>query len=259
MRVLGAGYSLFKFCLEDDNGFHIQFTDPDTVEFVSRVSGFRNGNTVFLNQLRFSKSAKYSNVNIVEACKLIATEIIDSTKDSSTPVENVFISGDYSMKSSKLKPIKLGVSDIKKGLNTTNFWSDVNVNNAILLASANPEKGVLPIKLGSEYNRDRYDVMRIRPTMYVGMDGLEKMLHIELLDQYLSGVEIGDLIISEHNDILFCYVGEDWYIKVNSDNTIDTYIMSNSVNPKAAENEINQVRNIIESRVNSFNVNTMKV
>ena len=259
MRVLGAGYSLFKFCLEDDNGFHIQFTDPDTGEFVSRVSGFRNGNTVFLNQLRFSKSAKYSNVNIVEACKLIATEIIDSTKDSSTPVENVFISGDYSMKSSKLKPIKLGVSDIKKGLNTTNFWSDVNVNNAILLASANPEKGVLPIKLGSEYNRDRYDVMRIKPTMYVGMDGLEKMLHIELLDQYLSGVEIGDLIISEHNDILFCYVGEDWYIKVNSDNTIDTYIMSNSVNTKAAENEINQVRNIIESRINSFNVNTMKV
>ena len=96
--------------MEDENGFHVQFTDPDTGEFVSRVSGFRNGNSVFLNQLRFSKSAKYSNANVVEACKLIATDIISSTKDSSTPVENVFISGDYSMSNSGLKTINFPAS-----------------------------------------------------------------------------------------------------------------------------------------------------
>ena len=51
MRIGGAGSSLFDFCLENENGFHVRLTNPITGNFISRVSGFRNGNTVVLNQL----------------------------------------------------------------------------------------------------------------------------------------------------------------------------------------------------------------
>ena len=42
MRIGGAGESLYDFCLDNDNGFHIRFCNPVTGGFVSRVSGFRN-------------------------------------------------------------------------------------------------------------------------------------------------------------------------------------------------------------------------
>lgn len=46
MRIKGAGADLFDFCLRNDAGFHIRFSTNDG-RFVSRVSGFRVGNTVF--------------------------------------------------------------------------------------------------------------------------------------------------------------------------------------------------------------------
>ena len=91
MRIGGAGKSLFDFCLEDDNGFHIRFVNPKTGKFVSRVSGFRNGNTVFLNELRFSEDSEYTNKDVVEACKLIARELIEVSKESELPIDNVVV------------------------------------------------------------------------------------------------------------------------------------------------------------------------
>lgn len=258
MRVLGAGYSLFKFCLEDENGFHIKFTDPETGEFVSRVSGFRNGNTVFLNQLRFSKSNKYTNKDVVEACQLIAKEIINASRTSETPIDNVVISGDLSMSESKLPMISLGVRNIKSGLSNTNFYSDVK-SSAILLASVGKPGELVPVVLGKGKNKDRYDVARIKPAMFIGEDGTEHIQQIEMLDQFLSGIEVGDVDIREHEDILFCYVGEDWYIKVNTDKKVEVYIMNNSNNVKEAQREVELVRQVIEARLQVVNADTMKV
>ena len=258
MRVLGAGYSLFKFCLKDENGFHIKFTDPDTGEFVSRVSGFRNGNTVFLNQLRYSKSGKFTNKDVVEACQLIASELVNATKMCETPIDNVVISGDYSMEGSKLPMVNLGVRNIKSGLSNSSFYSDVK-STAILLASSGKSGELVPVILGDAKNKIRYDVSRMKPAMFIGQDGIEHIQQIEVIDQFLSDVEVGDLTINEYDNILFCYVGEDWYIKVNNDKSIDTYIMDNSNNVKEAQKELEQVRQIIEARLQVVDSVTMKV
>ena len=57
MRIGGIGEGLFLFALMNNNWFHIRFEDPITHEYISRVTGFRNGNTLFLNQLRDSNRA----------------------------------------------------------------------------------------------------------------------------------------------------------------------------------------------------------
>ena len=51
MRIGSIGEGLFLKCLTDKNWFHIRIEDPITHEYISRISGFRNGNTVYLNQL----------------------------------------------------------------------------------------------------------------------------------------------------------------------------------------------------------------
>ena len=60
MRIGGVGKDLFDFCIENPAGFHIRFSSEDG-KFVSRVSGFRKGNTVFLNELRNSVLEGYSD------------------------------------------------------------------------------------------------------------------------------------------------------------------------------------------------------
>ena len=63
MRSFGKGDNLFRFCNLDPRGFHITFTDEEG-NYLSRVSGFRNGNTVFLNELRYSVDGRYSNEDV---------------------------------------------------------------------------------------------------------------------------------------------------------------------------------------------------
>ena len=65
--------------------------------------------------------------------------------------------------------------------------------------------------------------------------------------------------VNEHDDILFCYVGEDWYIKVNNAKKVEVYIMNNSNNIKEAQREVEQVRQVIEARLQVVNADTMKV
>ena len=97
MRIGGAGSSLYDFCLNNDHGFHIRFCNPITGGFVSRVSGFRNGNTVFLNQLRTSTDSRYTNEDVIEACKLVAQELVELSRGSNSPIDNVVVTNDYAM------------------------------------------------------------------------------------------------------------------------------------------------------------------
>ena len=86
MRIGGVGESLFDFCLGNTNGFHILFRDSQAVEYIFRVSGFRNGNTVFLNGLRVSCNLDaYSNEEVVAACQRVAELLIEKSKESTCP------------------------------------------------------------------------------------------------------------------------------------------------------------------------------
>jgi len=135
MRIGGIGESLFTFCLEDKNGFHIRFVDEKTGEYISRVSGFRNGNTVFLNELRHSCNTElYNDEEIIEACKKISSTMIEMSKDSTCPIENVFVARAYATEN--LPEINLGISNNKKGLKA--FYSDIQTSGVLLATTEEP-------------------------------------------------------------------------------------------------------------------------
>lgn len=232
MRIGGHANSLFDFCLNNEHGFHIRFSSSDDERFVSRVSGFRNGNTVFLNELRTSVDGRYTNEDVREACEMAARFLIEQSKDSPHPIENVVIAPEYVMKGEPTT--QLNVSEIKKGVGI--FYSDVNANNAVVIATSNSDDSLVPVKLGNG-GMTKYPVQRGKIRMHVGETCIEHLNRIELIDQILSGKQIEDTTTTSKKDIAFCYCGEDWYVAVDSKGTVSEYIMKSSTKKGVANKE----------------------
>ena len=239
MRIGGAGETLFEFCLLNENGFHISFTDPDTNQLVSRVSGFRNGNTVFLNQLRHPIGNKYSDADIKEACRLISERIIELTKESEYPIENVVASNSYVLE--KEKTVPLNIKDPRDGL--PYFYTDVRTS-AVVIATANNGE-LLPIKQKPN-NVERYKPTRMKVKKSNQEESEVDTIHIEALDQLYSGKNIDEIEIVEKNNISYSYVGEDWYIIVQSNGNIVRYLQENSKDKNKAVEEMNKYISLVE-------------
>lgn len=234
MRIGGAGESLFDFCLENENGFHIRFSNPNTGKFVSRVSGFRNGNTVFLNQLRYSEDSNYTNDDVVEACKLISTKIIELSKNSTIPIENVVITPYFSMRDSGMVSKDLNISNPQLGMKK--FYVDVG-SQMIILATSNQDNELVTPKLGIK-KVPRYPVKRDKQRILYGRECREYVAHLKSLDQLLSGCKIDKINVEIDKKNIICFAGEDWCITIDEDLKFNEYIMNNTNNRKHAAEEM---------------------
>lgn len=235
MRIGGAGKSLFDFCLEEDSGFHVRFVNPDTGKFVSRVSGFRNGNTVFLNELRYSVDSTFSNKDVVLACKAVARELIEQSKGSSLPIDNVVITPYYAMKESGMMAKNLGIKDPQKGMKK--FYTDVSENSVILATSA-PNNELVTPKLG--VNAPKYDVLRDKKRIFYNREAFSHVAHLQCLDQVMSGRKIEDVDVEINEDIIVCYAGEDWCVTIDKQGKISEFLMKNSNSKDLAIKEMQE-------------------
>ncbi len=217
MRIGGQGDSLFYFCLKNPNGFHIRFEDPETHEYISRVSGFRNGNTVFLNELRYScNQDKYSNEDVVEACRLVSEELIKLTANSPCPIENVVIAKQYAMEKSKLEPTDLGIDSVKKGL--PKFYSDVDKKAVVLATTSEPFK-----KINFDKSRvPTYEPCRGKIVKTKDKKELSGMINrIVAVKQLLAGIPYEEVTrLDFPNGLLYGIVSDDWYIYVDRNKEI---------------------------------------
>lgn len=137
MRIGGVGDSLFDFVLENKNGFHIRFEDPDTGEFISRVSGFRNGNTVFLNELRYScNPASFTNADVVTVCKKVAEMLVEKSKDSTCPIDNVMLHHAYATEGLDVSETHFDITDNREGLPV--FYCDIKDKGIVLASNGEP-------------------------------------------------------------------------------------------------------------------------
>ena len=136
MRLFGEGRTLFDFCLSNENGFHIDFVDPDTNEFISRASGFRIGNSIIINGLRRSYNEKYSDEELIKVLFKVARIYIDKTKNSPNPIENVFVGEDEAFKDKNYPIVEYDVDNIQEGYPI--FYLDAYSEAIILDTTANP-------------------------------------------------------------------------------------------------------------------------
>ena len=214
MRIGGVGEALYKFSLNDENGFHIRIEDPKTHKYISRVTGFRNGNTVYLNQLRVSLDKRYSNHDLVEAVQMIAKKLIEMTKDSDNPIENVFVTDGYAM-SNYGRKCKLNSEEITRGLGK--IYTDYSYSDACILASTK-EEGYAPLK--SKKVPAIYKVQRSKPRVIrTDMEDAPNLINrVHTIKQLLAGktIENDELEVFDFKeDLLFCVANDDWYIYVD--------------------------------------------
>lgn len=237
MRIGGAGSSLFAFCLENENGFHVRLTNPITNKFISRVSGFRNGNTVFLNQLRYSLDENVTNSDLIEVIKLVAKELVELTKTSDYPIKNVVISGGYVMEGKE--KTSLNVTDIKEGYGF--FYSDVSSSNAIYLE--NNDK----IELGPE-KALKYEVSRKKIVCYENLSEInDEIQRFNLINGLLLGTSLGDTPLVQANymeNIQKLYVGEDFILALdhNDNIIIESILERDEYFKEKARKEIDEIK-----------------
>ena len=260
MRIGGVGEGLFLKCITDKNWFHIRIEDPETHEYVSRVSGFRNGNSVYLNQLRdVAKGCKYTNEDLQCFISEFAQYLIKQTENSEYPIENVFINTRYAMndfKSQNGKSYNLGCS-IKKEYNLAglsqfklrngeNIWTDVETSAVLLATTAEGMKtknGYVSLLNGPD-NTELYPAARdkIYGLEYVesevpkhcfvsvSKDELfEKINRVNCMKAKLLGSDyrfyISDIGAFE-NDLFDGYASSDWYVYVDNNLVIHTDFIS---------------------------------
>lgn len=248
MRSSGYADTLFRFCNTDEKGFHITFVDPETNEYISRVSGFRNGNTVFLNQLRFSVSAKYSDDDVIIACKDVAKDLIELSKDSKMPIENVVVSPSYALEGAKT--FKLSDSNIGEGVYTG--YRDVN-ENAVILATTGKDGKPAPLKLNP--NQPIYQPVRLPVLEYTNCDFKThiNIQRIKCLKQCILNkndkdfYQRIDIDINElEKNYLKVFIGQDWFVTIDEDLNIEYDIIPGDDKAKLeleeALNKINILR-----------------
>jgi hypothetical protein len=243
MRIGGQGEDLFNFCLENDNGFHISFNDPESGKLISRVSCYRNGNTLFMNELRNPLDKKYTSEDIQEAARLIAKDIIELTKDSKYPIQNVIAADAYAFggcgENVNITP--------KKGI-SSRLYTDIKNDYAVIVATAGD--GLTPL-VYDENKVEKYDVGRAPIRKHERKTAGNAVVHIEVLDAFYDDVPI-DQIEYEAKDVEIAYTGEDWYVGITKEGDIISYVQRNSRNPEIANKEMAKyeliIRQVLESK-----------
>lgn len=251
-RGQGDDNDLFAFCSSNFNGFHITFMDPETNEYISRVSGYRNGNTVVLNELRNSLNiSKYSDLDVVKAMQQIARRLIELTKDSELPIENVICSSDCAL--TGYKRINLD-GDMRGKI----YKGYKNVESPAVILATTGEDLEHPVEIKPSSTHPEYDCVRIPPIEY-SSESISRNVLIEM--QRIVGIKYcleheEDKLAFESLDIDFdelnksyeyIIVGQDWFVALDIKGKVSYNIIP--LDPRAKiemDNALEKLRKIKE-------------
>ena len=231
MRIGGVGESLFYFCLNNEHGFHIRFEDPITGQYISRVSCFRNGNTIFQNELRESRNPElYSNSDIIEANKIAGELLIKMSKDSSLPIDNVFVHRAYATLKDYTSPvISFHGEKIQQGL--PHFYSDISSFGLLMASSSIPCKDIIFSSKLPEY-------LPAREVPYMGTN-CEKIAslvnRVNSIKRIMAGenIEVIEPLIDDPEIIKYGIVSQDFYVYIDQNGEIHYEVIE--IDPRAKE------------------------
>lgn len=223
MRVYGHANSLLTFTCTNPKGFHIRF-ENEAGEFISRVTGYRLGNTVILNQLRSSLDNNITNADIIMALESVSKDIVNKSSDDKVKIENVIISDGIAMRESKKEKVNLSFVNFFDGV--TPFYSDTAKQkaNAIMLVG-NPESINTSLYELNEYDRLVEDVNENLPK--------EELLHIinrcdlikKILDDPNYDYEHSKSLIDSPDEILFGFANWEWYVYADKSGNIKSEVL----------------------------------
>jgi hypothetical protein len=207
LRIKGVYDDLFAYCLTNKNGFHIRFTNPDGGGLISRVSGIRNGNTLFLNELRYSLDEGYSSEDLIECLNQIAKYLVEITRNDPNPIENVIVSNAYAMMDTSEDNLK--VRDRKKAFNGLHF--DIKDTGNILYTANDNPKQLMPYKFGDEHASE-YKPYNTYMSVAGSAYAEEIVNRVYFINELLKGKNIDDIDLIKVDNVKKCIYGHGWAI-----------------------------------------------
>ncbi len=242
-RIDGYDNDFLHYCALDKNGFVIKITDLFG-NFIGRGSGFRNGNCVFINQLRtiYDKCGNYYNgtymnerEDIIEVFKKACEDIVTTSHknpDEIDKIDFVFVTKSYSLKntdSNVADNVTKKIGDIPMD-NESADWQEFvdNTNNLNeseeddyfstdygdypLICMASFKRGTLEPKdikfkdVSAVYERRRNKIIVTNTIDDFIMNKINKIIGIQ---SYLSNGHYSSVEIPENATI---FTGDNWYI-----------------------------------------------
>ena len=251
-RCCGNDNDFLHYCALDKNGFVIKITDTEG-NFIGRASGFRNGNGVYINQLRTiydKKSSAYSSEQdaIIKTFEQACDDIVETSQNNQSETDKidfVVVTKSYTLSDRQSNvdgrttdaigydPMDTQSDDWKQFVFTTknldeakrgnNFNTDYGNYPIICIKSAvgvlTPDK----IKKGDVpalYPRTRQQVNVNEPN-----EDLENYVNkIRACFSYQTGQEFGYLKVPQSYKVV---TGDNWYIIFGSQGVLDGCYLPN--------------------------------
>lgn len=249
LRICGIFYELFKFIINDKNGFNICFYDQDG-EFVSRVSGVRNGNTVFLNQLRNSLNSKINNTDLYNVLNLVCNDLLIISADSEVPIDNIVISPQEALRGMDIQNQYIGEDIFKNNLYNLPFNYDIG-GYALLIASRNSGEF---IRKDTQKELPEYKCCSDKIIFIDDLDLANKRFkQFYLINQLLNGKNIAEIQLPD-NKIVSC-ISSDKFMIVK---TLDNETMSLVLDKFKDDVEIHKTIDKLLNDLKYINVGGMK-
>lgn len=254
-RLGGTDNDFLFYSALDKNGFVIKFTDNEG-NFIARASGFRNGNYVYVNQLRSiydENGNKYKGHSIAEtdeikeAFRQAAQEMIrisHNNPEEKVKIDEVFVTASYMFKDyektvSKVdfdgRPMDAESQDWLDFVSNTkyldecetygDFGTDFSEYPLIRIATYYDDKQMRIIQGDNEaiYERVR------NPILYGNsrdVDLVSKVYRIAGIKAYLEQSEFHVPVLSDSDTF---FVGDNWYLVWNSGSVVQTCVLESDV------------------------------
>ena len=244
-KVDGNDNDFFHYCCLDKNGFVIKITDKFG-NFIGRAGGFRNGNCIFINQLRtiydeggegYNGTYENEQQEIINTFKKACEDIVITSKNNiyeKDKIEYVFVTKSYALKQLKSNvngdvqekitdyPMDTVSEDWKEFKNNTKnlqedsgFETDYGSYALICMASSKDINKIHPRDIKSKdvlalYKRKRNKVIG---TNEIDKKIINKVNKIRGIYSYLNNEKFDWISIPEDSLV---FIGDNWYIVYNN-------------------------------------------
>lgn len=284
-RIDGNDNDFLHYCALDKNGFVIKITD-DFGNFIARASGFRNGNCVFINQLRtiYDESGNYYNGeyeneqnDIIETFKKACQDIVNTSQknsDESDKINFVFVTKSYSLSDYESNvsdeveneigdnPMDTKSDDWQQFINNTNnlqeaedgyFSTDYGDYELICMGTSKrieniKGKDIKRYDAPAVYERKRNKIIVTdKPDISI----YQKINKIRAIESFFEEIEFVPANITETS---IAFVGDNWYIVYDNGNIISSCLLNFDNKAKiefeATKQTISQYSNVNSQQIN---------
>ena len=279
-RIDGNDNDFLYYCALDKNGFVIKIVDEYN-NFIARASGFRNGNGVYINQLRtiydygglgYEGDCLSEKKKIIETFKKACQDIIDisqSNKYERDKIDFVLVTKSYALadtesnvsKETERKigntPMDYQSEDWKEFVNSTDnlqeivderdfFSTDYGDYSLICVAHSTKIKDSNEMQLPIKSKNVEALYTRKRSKILIDNPNpeiIDKINRIKGIDSYLNNYYFKSALIPQDSIV---FIGDNWYIVYSKGNIIDECLLEYD---KSASIEYEAAKRILESSI----------